>query len=183
MKFLKNLFSRKKEITVENINEHINVSKYFCAINYHEHYFKFLKGIRNKDKVIAELFIFRAWTTQFSFRFFISKLDISEEIVAQVFIQGRFGKELLYELEDVDIEMETQIKYRELIDNRWQMYNRVFVKNQSLEMPLPTRQICNQLTEICNIQDVMKSFWICQDFLEHFGNVKQEALDISRQLK
>lgn len=170
------LFGKKKRLTTENIHERLNLGQYFYLMSYSDHYSEFLTGIKNKNKVIAELFVFRAWTTQFSFRIFSSQPEISEEIIGQVFNQGKLGKGMLNQLEQVDIESETKREYVDLVDSRWQDYDKAFIENKNSETPIPTRQICGKLTDFCELQDPMKFIWICTDFIKHLDSIKQEAL-------
>ncbi|MCB9197413.1 MAG: hypothetical protein H6600_03070 [Flavobacteriales bacterium] len=170
------LFGKKQPLTTENINEKLNIGEYFYLMSYNEHYSEFLSGIDNKNKVIAELFVFRAWTTQFGFRLFSSQPEVSEEIIGQVFNQGKLGKGMLNQLEQVDIEVETNREYVDLMDSRWQDYDSVFIENKNSETPIPTRQICGKLTDFCDIHDPMKFIWLCTDFIKQLDNIKQEAL-------
>lgn len=101
MRLFDRLFGKKQPLTTENINEKLNIGEYFYLMRYNEHYSEFLSGIENKNKVIAELFVFRAWTTQFGFRLFSSQPEVSEEIIGQVFNQGKLGKGMLNQFEQV----------------------------------------------------------------------------------
>lgn len=170
------LFAKNENLKPENINEKINLGQHFYLMTYRNHYSEFLEGVENKKKVIAELFVFRAWTTQFGFRIFSSQPELSEMIIGQIFNQGKLGKGMLKQLEQVDIEKETNSEYVDLIDSRWQEYDKIFIENKNSETPIPTRQICGKLTDLCDIQDPMKFMWICTDFIKHLDNIKQESL-------
>lgn len=176
MGLLDKLFGKKQPLTTENINEKLSIGEYFYLMSYNEHYSEFLNGIENKNKVIAELFVFRAWTTQFGFRLFSSQPEVSEEIIGQVFNQGKLGKGMLNQLEQVDIEVETNREYVDLMDSRWQDYDSIFIENKNSETPIPTRQICGKLTDFCDIHDPMKFIWLCTDFIKQLDGIKQEAL-------
>src|SRR5690606_35367873 len=99
------LFGKKQPLTTENINEKLNIGEYCYLMSYNEHYSEFLSGIDNKNKVIAELFDFRAWTTQVGFRLFSSHAEVSEEIIGQGINHGKIGKGMLNQLGQVDIEV------------------------------------------------------------------------------
>jgi hypothetical protein len=170
------LFGKKKSITTENINEKLNIGEYFYLMSYHKHYSEFLKGVENKNKVIAELFVFRAWTTQFGFRLFSTQPEISEEIIGQVFNQGKLGIEILNQLEQVDTEAETKLEYVDLVDRRWQEYDSSFISNKNSDTPIPTRHICGKLADFCDIHDPIKLIWICTDFINQLNRIKQDAL-------
>lgn len=178
MGFLKKLFRTKSEITIQNFNEKLNLGNYFYLMNYKEHYEEFLEGLENEERVIAELFVFRAWTTQLGFRFFSSQPEISEKIIESIIAQGKqLGKEMLKMMEQVDIEKETNLEYMDLIDSRWQAFDKAFIDNKSSELPIPTRQICGQLTEFCDIHDPTKFVWICTDFIAHLNQIKETAIE------
>lgn len=171
-----NLFGKKKSLSTENINKKLNIGEYFYLMSYNNHYSEFLNGIENTNKVISELFVFRAWTTQFGFRLFSSQPEVSEEIIGEVYYQGKLGKELLNQLEQVDIEFETNREYDNLINSRWQEYDSVFIKNKNSENPIPTRQICGKLTDFCDLRDPMKLIWISTDFIKQLDSIKHEAI-------
>lgn len=172
------LFGKRKLVTTGNINEKLNIGEYFYLMSYRKQYAEFLSGIENKNKVIAELFVFRAWTTQLGFRLFSLYPEISEEIIGEVFNQGEFGKRMLNELDQVDIEVETNQEYFDLMDSRWQEYDRVFISNRNAENPIPTRQICGKLTDFCDVRNPVKFFEICTDFITQLNRIKQDALKI-----
>ena len=176
MGLFRKLFSKKEEITTNNINEVLNLGEYFYFMTYEEHYQEFLNGLTNKNKVISELFVFRGWTTQLGFRIFSSKPDISERIIGEIFNQGKLGKKLLAQLEHVDIEKETGEEYIDLVDNRWQIYDAEFINNKTDENPIPTLQICSKLSDFCNINDPLKLALISIDFFKHLDKIKDDAI-------
>src|SRR5699024_4518364 len=178
MGFFKSLFGNKNEVTLQNFNEKLNLGEYFYLMTYQEHYQEFLQGVENRNKVIAELFVFRAWTTQLGFRLFSSQPEISEKILESIVAQGKqLGKGMLNKLEQVDIEQEIGMQYMDLIDSRWQEYDKVFINNKSSELPIPTRQICGRLEDFCDIKDPAKFMWICTDFINHLNKIKEEAIE------
>lgn len=177
MGFFKSLFGNKNEVTLQNFNEKLDLGEHYYLMNYQEHYVEFLQGVKNKNKVIAELFVLRAWTTQLGFRLFSSKPSISEKIIESIIAQGKqLGIGMLNGLENVDIEQEIGMQYMDLIDSRWQEYDKVFIDNKSSELPIPTRQICGKLTDFCEIQDPFKFTWLCTDFISHLNKIKEQAI-------
>lgn len=174
MRVFDKLFKKKKSIDIENLD----VGEYFYLMSYNENYTEFLSGIENKNKVIAELFVFRAWTTQFGFRIFSSQPEVSEEIIEKVFNQGKLGKGMLSLLEHVDIEIETNREYVDLINNRWQEYDKMFIEHKNSEIPIPTREICSRFLDFCDVHSPIKFIWICTDFMKQLEIIKQKALKI-----
>jgi|SRR5690625_2977130 len=178
MGFLKSLFGNKNGVTLQNFNEKLNLGEYFYLMTYKEYYQEFLQGLENKNKIIAELFVFRAWTTQLGFRLFSSQPQISEKIIESIVAQGKqLGKGMLNMMEQVDIEQETNMQYMDLIDSRWQEYDKVFIAHKSSELPIPTRQICGKLEVFCEIKDPAKFTWICTDFISHLNKIKEDAIE------
>lgn len=183
MGFFDKLFGKKQKLTTKNIDEELDLGQYYFLMNYNDHYSEFLDEIENKNKVISELYVFRAWTTQFGFRMFSSYPEISEKIIGQIFNQGKLGKGMLKDLEGVDIEFETKLEYAELIDKRWQKYDKKFIKNKNNKTPIPTTEICSKLTTLCDIHDPMKLMWICTDFINHLESIKEESLKVGLMKK
>ncbi len=176
MGLLGKLFGKQDTLTADNINERIKLGQHFYLMNYSGHYSDFLDGVDNKKKTIAELFVFRAWTTQLGFRLFSSQPTLSEIIIGEVFNQGKLGKGMLSQLEQVDIEIETNEEYGDLVDSRWQAYDKIFIDHKNSETPVPSRQVCGKLTDFCDIKDPVKLMWLCKDFIKHLDTIKQEAL-------
>lgn len=177
MGFLKNIFGKKDVVTLQNFNEKLNLGEHYYLMTYQEHYEEFLQGVKNKNKVIAELFVFRAWTTQLGFRLFSSSPIISEKIIESIIAQGKqLGIGMLNMIEQVNIENEINMPYIEIIDSRWQDYDKVFIANKSNDLPVPTRQICGKLTDFCEIQDPFKFTWLCTDFITHLNKIKEQAI-------
>ena len=174
MVIFEKLFKKKTSIDIENLD----VGEYFYLMSYNEHYTEFLSGIENKNKIIAELFVFRAWTTQFGFRIFSSQPDVSEEIIGKVFNQSKLGKGMLRLLEHVDIEIETNLEFIELMNNRWKEYDSIFNKYKNSEISVPTRQICSRFLELCDVNSPVKFIWICTDFTKQLEIIKHKALKI-----
>lgn len=99
-------------------------------------------------------------------------------IIGQVLNQGKLGKVMLKNFEKVDIETETNSEYVDLVDGRWQEYDKVFIMNKNPNTPMPTLQICSKLIDFCEIQDPIKLTWICADFIKHLDSIKHEAIEI-----
>lgn len=177
MGFLKKLLGINSGITIQNFNEKLNLGEYFYLMNYRDHYEKFLEGLENEERVIAELFVFRAWTTQLGFRLFSSNPEISEKIIESIIAQGKQLGIGMLNIMEVDIEKETNLEYMALINSRWQVFDKAFIDNKKSGLPIPTRQICGQLTEFCEIQDPTKFVWICTDFIAHLNQIKEAAIE------
>lgn len=66
--------------------------------------------------------------------------------------------------------------YMDMIDSRWQDYDKVFIAIKSSDLPIPTRQICGKLTDFCGIQDPFKFTWLCIDFITHLNKIKEQVI-------
>jgi len=98
MDLFKNQFGSKTNNTPKDSSK-IDFSKYFYIMNYSKHYAEFLEGVPDKSKVISELFLFRAWTTQFGFRMFSPNEEISEKVIYEIVNQSNtLGKGCFVEL-------------------------------------------------------------------------------------
>lgn len=162
----------------KNIVNKIDLGKYFYLMKYKEHYQEFLSGVSNKSKVISELFLFRAWTTQFGFRIFSSHENVSEKIIYEVVNLGNtLGKGTLLILEGIDIEKTLNNEFISLLESRWQEYDKVVICYRN-EVAIPTRQIISKVCDQCNIKDPMKFVWLCIDFLSHMEQIKKESLSL-----
>lgn len=174
-------FNAMNRISDENAQkeaERIDIGKYFYLMNYGQHYSNFLESSPNKSVAIAELFIFRAWATQLGFRLFSSKPAVSEEIITQVFNQGKLGAAMFSKLENIDIQKILNKDYVTLMDERWQEYDRIFISQKSPEAPISTRQICGRVSDLCGVKDPIKFVWLTTDFVDHLAKIKIEAMQL-----
>ncbi len=176
---LREIFNKKtnKNLTVNNVGDNINIADFYFLFKYKERYAAFLKGIANQEKVISELFVFRAWTTQFGYRLFSSNHEISEKIIDLTFNLGKMGIGMLKLLDSVDLEKEFSNDYQAIFDERWQQYDKIFIDFRDSEPPIPTWRICGGLMKFCNINDPIKYTWICEDFLLQLNEIKSEAIE------
>lgn len=155
----------------------LDIGQFFAFVNYRDYYADFVVGLPNPDRVIAELFLFRAWTTQFGFRIFSSDPEVSEKIISEVVNQAKYlAKELLFEIERTDVEEDLSGSFMRLLDERWQAYDEKFLSYKDEFPPVPTRMICSQVMDYCDVHDPEKFTWLCQDFIRHLEAMKKEAV-------
>ena len=154
-----------------------DVGRFFYRLNYSRHYSDFLKGALNPQRATAELFLFRAWTTQFGFRVFSSDADMSEVLIAEVINQAKYlGKEVLREIDGTDVEEDLGGRFIDLLDERWRAYDQAFLQHKDAEPPIPTRAICAKATDYCGVSDPIKFVWLCQDFIAQLEAIKRESV-------
>tara|TARA_Y100001958_G_C21187591_1_gene516334 strand:- start:764 stop:1312 length:549 start_codon:yes stop_codon:yes gene_type:complete len=177
MGFFGNIFGNKETLSTENVRK--KIANYYVknlSIIFGEHYEDILNGVDNKKKMIAELFVFRFWTAQFGFRIFSSQPVISEKIIEIIYNEGKLQMESIHKDEEVDIESELNKKYDDLIDSRWQEYDKVITENDSDS--LPTMKLCGKLLDFSGGSDAGKLYLMSTDFLSHLNQIKQEAIKI-----
>lgn len=177
MGLFKNQFGSKSNNTPKDPSK-IEFGKYFYLMKYGEHYAEFLEGVPEKPKVISELFLFRAWTTQFGFRMFSPNGEVSEKVIYEIVnLSNTLGKGMLQAIEEFDIEEILGGTFMGLLQERWQEYDFAFVNNRK-EGYIPVKEICFKVCDFCEVEDVAKLLWITQDFLTHFELIKSECAEL-----
>ena len=78
----------------------------------------------------------------------------------------------------MDIEIETNLEYVDLINNRWKEYDSIFNEHKNSEISIPTRQICSRFLDLCDVNSPIKFIWICTDFMTQLEIIKQKTLKI-----
>jgi len=155
----------------------VTVGQFFSFVKYNDHYSDFLTGLPKREEAIAELFLFRAWTTQFGFRIFSANTEWSEKIISEVVNQSKYlGQALLFEVDRTDVQEDLSGSFMSLLEERWQAYDAKFLEYKEQYPPIPTRMICAQVTEYCGIDDPDKFVWLCEDFIRQLDAIKKEAL-------
>lgn len=178
MKF-RGIFKKQSnhQLSTDNVGDKLKIADFYFLFKYREHYLDFLVDTNNQDRVISELFVFRAWTTQFGYRLFTSDHEISEKIIDLTFNLGQMGIGMLKLMDSVDLENEFSNDYQTIFDERWQQYDKLFIDYRDTEPPIPTWRICGGLMKFCNISDPIKYTWICEDFLKQLNEIKNEAIN------
>ena len=167
------------EIKHDPILERLNVAKYFYLMEYKKHYKDFLTGFKEQDRIIAELFLFRLWTTQFAFKLFCLNDKVYQLIGSDIVGQGRtFGKSILHQLENVNIEKVLNGEFLDLMDERWVVYDKTFSENKKISDSVPSEKICCNLLSFCNINDKSKLEWLSKDFEKHLNLIKEEIIKL-----
>ena len=162
--------------------EDAEVGKFIFLMNYKEHYAEVFKEISSNDqfitsRILAELYIFRGWTTQFGYRIFSSNEDVSEKIIGEVVNSSNYlGLGLFEKLEGVSVEKELRGNYLDIIENRWRKYDLIVSTNT--EDGIPTRKIVGELTDLAGIKDPLVFMALCYDFLGHLDKIKEKSLEI-----
>lgn len=150
------------------------IDEFVYLLDYRAHYGQVL-GQHMSDKALAELYLFRGWTTQFGFRIFSAKPEVSEQLITQtVTYTMHVGQKLFYEKHNINIEECLGNSYMNLLDSRWQSYDLIFVNNKNGDN-FAAPQITWQLMKHLNINDVIVSMMLEGMFSIHLLAVKERA--------
>jgi hypothetical protein len=98
-------------------------------MDYRSHYKDALEGLGEshmRATVLAELYIFRAWTAQFGYRIFSSNAGLSEKLIGETVNSTKYlGLDLFQEVHGFSIEDALDAEYMSLVEDRWQKYDLV----------------------------------------------------------
>jgi hypothetical protein len=163
----------------EELLEKINLGKFFYLMDYAEHYKKFLKDVSDIPKVISELFFFRAWTTQLGFKLFLPSETNPEKFSLEISNQDKiFGKKMLFHVNRIDIEKTLNDKFINLLDDRWDFYDKIYFDFKDENPPVPVKEICGKLMEYCGIDNNEKLNLLQKDFSDNLEQIKQELIKL-----
>jgi hypothetical protein len=152
------------------------VDQWTYLLDYREKYEPlFDRELHAKD--IAELFLFRGWTTQLGYRLFTSDQDRTEGLIeAVVGLTKVLGIPMLSTTQTVDVETELGGEYMDLVEDRWRGYDEVFIANS--QDGIPTNQIVGELFRNIGETNPVSMIKVCGEFLGHMEEVKMNALRI-----
>lgn len=155
----------------------IDFGKHFYQMKYREHYQMLLDGIKNEEKVLSELYLFRAWTTQFGYRLCCGEGDIAKKIIYEVVnLANTLGQGIFELYNGVKIEEIMNEGIPDLIENRWGEYDDVFLINRGdCDSNFASGPISAKLCNFCEIEDGVKAEWLQKDFLKHLTEIMNEA--------
>lgn len=144
-------------------------------MDYRVHYGPILKADPT-PKQIAELYLFRGWTVQFFYRIFSTNPEMSEKILAEcMYLYQFFGHVLVNGMHNISIERELNSDIGTLIDNRWQNYDSIFIKNRSKE-GFPTSALIGDLTTRMSVLNTEISMNLSVEFMKHMQTIKSLAI-------
>jgi len=147
-------------------------------MNYRDHYADIL-GDHITPSRLAELFLFRAWTTQFGYRVFSSDAEASERLIGETVNSSQYlGLGMFEHLHGFAVEGELGADFILLIEDRWGDYDDVVVSIQPEADRLPTIEIMTALTKRLDIADVEVTYKLSIDFLAQLDFIKRTAMEI-----
>ena len=151
-------------------------------VNYREVYETIgtILGVSLSQKVLAELFLFRGWTTQFGYRIFSSNHAASEELINEtVSLISNVGLKIFQDIHGFSIEDCLGGDYIRLVDSRWQEYDRTFIANKDHSDFFAAPQIIWRLNQFLEINDPVASLTLEGIFTVHLMKLKERAKQLN----
>ena len=163
-------------VTPENFGEKVRLDKYLYLFNYSEHYETVLKEASDRDKMICELYLFRAWTTQLGFRLVSTNPDISDAIISETVNLSKFGAGILAQTEKVDIESIYGQKYIDIMSARWEHYDDIF--NANRDTNFAAQALATALQKVSDSESINNMMVLPVHYLSHLEEINQEAVSV-----
>lgn len=115
--------------------------------------------------------------SQFGFRIFSSRPDISERVIYEVVnLSSTLGRAALVSLHGVHFERIYPTDFMSVLESRWQEYDSIFMQSQTQEQPFAHFQICGAVSAHCGPKDPIKSVLLAKDYLLQLNEIKEEAI-------
>lgn len=173
MSLFNKLFGRSTEINASTAK----IDKQVYLLNYCNHYSNIVSDYMTPS-VLAELFLFRAWTAQFGYRIFSSNPEASEKLIGETVNSSKYlGLGVFQEVHGFGVESVLGSDFISLIEDRWRSYD-VVVSTMPRSDRLPTMEIVAVLTQYLGIADPVVTFKLSTDFLAQLDFVKRTAMEI-----
>jgi hypothetical protein len=173
MNLFKNLFARTPKINAATAK----IGEQVYLINYREHYADILQN-HITPRCLAELFVFRAWATQFGYRIFSSNSKASEQLIGETVNASKYlGLGIFERVHGFSVERGLGADFMALIEERWRLYDLVVSTMPKLSH-LPTMEIISALTERLCVADPDVTSKLSLDFLLQMDFIKRTAMEI-----
>lgn len=128
------------------------------------------------DKVLAELFLFRAWTTQYAYRMFADAQAHDALITETVSSCAHLGTGIFQTKHGFSIEDELRNAFIELVEDRWRQYDDVVIENKDSEALIPARQLCGTLMRVSGVTDPFALIGLSADFSSHVARIGDNCI-------
>jgi len=180
MSFFKRLFKRAPEINSATAK----IGEQVYLIRYRDHYARVFQGLaecaeRLTPRRLAELFLFRAWTTQFGYRIFSSDAGASEKLIGETVNATMYLGLGCFELvHGFSVEEELGSDFLALIEDRWWKYDEAVIANRESARSIPTVAIVSALADQLDLHDRFVELRLTVDFLDQLDLVKRTAIEI-----
>lgn len=176
MKLLRRLFSRHPKInaTTAKIDEMVYL------MNYEKYYGDTFSGLGQdylRQEVLAELFLFRGWSTQFGYRIFSSDMNVSEKLIGETVNSTKYlGLAVFQEIHGFSVEEVLGMDYISLIEDRWRIYDLIVATHTGES--IPTMEIIAELTNVLGVTDPTITYQLTSDFLGQLEQIKRNAISL-----
>lgn len=153
------------------------VGEFTYLVNYRDQYASIL-GSNITNHALAELYLFRGWTTQLGYRLYSTKPADSETLLNEVVNSTKsIGQQIFSRKHGFSIEETLGSDYISLVNSRWQAYDITFIGNK-IGSDIPTPQIIGRLLKFININDPVVSMMLEASFLSQMMSLKSKAIQI-----
>jgi len=133
--------------------------------------------VTDPSRAIAELFLYRAWLTQFGFHIFSAYPNISKEITYQVVnLANTLGRASLALGCNIHFEKLYSVELIKVLQSRWQEYDALAKEYRSITDLLEPGPISRAVTIHCGSDDVLEAFNLGLDYLFLLNEIKDEAI-------
>lgn len=152
------------------------IGEFVYLVNYREKYETAL-GTHLSKNALAELFLFRGWTTQFGYRIFSNNQAASEDIITEtVSLTSYIGKDTFEKIHGFSIEESLEGEYMNLLESRWQEYDLTYINSKDIEpYKLAAPQLAGKLSKFIGITDPAIIMLLEAQFSLHLLELKERA--------
>ena len=170
MNVLSKIFGREEVLTPAKRFDLGDLSRFYESIVYEKYYAEALKDVEDLESAIEELFIFRAWATQYAAKVVH---DPAPALVGNGFRERAIAegkRRFVYS-------RRSSFKIR--LEQRWRSYDRIASQTR-FKQAVPTGFVCAQLVDYCGILDSDAFVWLCLDLeflLDKIGSALELTLD------
>ena len=174
MSFLASFFGPRKP-SAATVKE-IPLDDFIYRVDFDDHYKHILSGCSDRPKVLTELLLYRAWTTQLGFRIFSAYPAISEQILREVVgLTNTLGRAMLELGYKVTLDRLFDVDFPTLVETRWRQYDLALQANSTEAEPLAPNRVCAVLTDRYFAGDPLKNEILSLDYVFLMGKVQVEA--------
>ncbi len=170
MKFLQRIFGGSPKVDAVSAK----TDELTYLLNYRDHYSPILES-HLTDLALAELYLFRCWTTKFGYQIFSNNPDSSDKLIEEMVNTSKdLGLVIFKTTHGFSIEGVLGDDYINLLESRWQSYD-----EKVLTFPgegIPTFQIIYALGDFIGIHSPVITSELSIDFLAHLAEIKRRVM-------
>lgn len=153
------------------------VDELVFTLDYRSHYAPILLE-HLSEAAIAELFLFRAWTTQFGYRMFSTNSGISEHLIGETVNSCKYlGLESFEKIHGFSIEQRLGDDFISLIEDRWSDYD-LEVSTDVRQQGIPKEHIIAVLAKNLKVDRLDIINGLKTEFLAQLDLIKRRALQL-----